>query len=37
MNIGGIKVGLPKFNPVKHNNKKPLANLNEPIQDVFVS
>ena len=37
MNIGGIKVGLPKFNPVKHNNNKPLANLNEPIQDVFVS
>ena len=37
MNIGGIKVGLPSFNPMKENKNKPLANLNEPIQDVFVS
>ncbi len=37
MNIGGIKVGLPSFNPIKENKNKPLANLNEPIQDVFVS
>ena len=37
MIIGGIKVGLPSFNPIKENKNKPLANLNEPIQDVFVS
>lgn len=37
MNIGGIKVGLPSFRPIKENKNRPLANLNEPIQDVFVS
>ena len=37
MNIGGIKVGLPSFRPIKENKNKPFANLNEPIQDVFVS
>lgn len=37
MIIGGIKVGLSSFNPIKENKNKPFANLNEPIQDVFVS
>ena len=37
MIIGGIKVGLSSFNPIKENKNRPLANLNEPIQDVFVS
>ena len=37
MNIGGIKIGFPTLKPQIYNKNKPLANLNEPIQDVFVS
>lgn len=37
MNIGNITIGFPKIKPLKENKNKPLANLNEPIQDVFVS
>ena len=37
MNIGGIKIGFPTLKPQIDNKNKPLANLNEPIQDVFVS
>lgn len=37
MIIGGVKVGLSSFNSIKDNKNKPFANLNEPIQDVFVS
>ena len=37
MNIGNITIGFPKIRPLKENKNKPLANLNEPIQDVFVS
>ncbi|MGN1125796.1 MAG: hypothetical protein ACI4SM_06385 [Candidatus Gastranaerophilaceae bacterium] len=36
MEISGIKINLPKKVDNKNNNK-PLANLNEPIQDTFQS
>ena len=35
MEIGGIKIGLPKIG-TKANANKPLANIKEPINDVFV-
>ena len=35
MEIGGIKIGLPKIG-AKSNANKPLANLREPIKDMFI-
>lgn len=35
MEIGGVKIGLPKIG-AKANANKPLANLKEPIKDTFI-
>ena len=37
MEIGGIKIGIPTFRAKIDNKNKPLANLNEPVQDTFES
>ena len=34
MEIGGIKIGIPTFRAKIDNKNKPLANLNEPVQDT---
>lgn len=37
MEIGRIKIGIPTFRAKIDDKNKPLANLSEPIRDIFVS